>query len=189
MDHAQRQSNRHPRRATMLGHTHAGAVRLRPRPALVATAAAPPVAPDLEGLRRQAEIEQDMRLARDIQQGLLLEAVPRLPGWEISAICMPARDLGRRSVRLSAITGWLAGDHDRRCFRQRSAGSAAYGCRADGVPPRCTARGCARPDAGGYQSRCAFGNSAGHGHDVLCHAGHTGAEFCAWRMPATTTRC
>jgi sigma-B regulation protein RsbU (phosphoserine phosphatase) len=45
-------------------------------------------------LRRQAEIEQDLRLARDIQQGLLLEAVPRLPGWEISAISLPARDLG-----------------------------------------------------------------------------------------------
>lgn len=78
----------------MIGHTHAGAVRLRTRPELVATPAAPSIAPDLEGLRRQAEIEQDMHLARDIQQGLLLEAVPRLPGWEISAICMPARDLG-----------------------------------------------------------------------------------------------
>jgi len=95
MGQDQRQSNRHPRRATLLGHTHAGALRLRPRPALVATAAVvASAAPDLEGLRRQAEIEQDMRLARDIQQGLLLEAVPRLPGWEISAICLPARDLG-----------------------------------------------------------------------------------------------
>ncbi len=35
-----------------------------------------------------------MRLARDIQQGLLLEAVPRLAGWEISAVSLPARDLG-----------------------------------------------------------------------------------------------
>jgi sigma-B regulation protein RsbU (phosphoserine phosphatase) len=65
-------------------------MRPRPRPA---PALAAPVT-DLEGLRRQAEIEQDMRLARDIQQGLLLEAVPRLPGWEISAVSMPARDLG-----------------------------------------------------------------------------------------------
>src|SRR5215208_4681487 len=91
MGHDQRQSNRHPRRATMLGHTHVGA----PRPVRVAMAkVVAPAAPDLDGLRRQAEIEQDMRLARDIQQGLLLEAVPRLPGWEISAISMPARDLG-----------------------------------------------------------------------------------------------
>jgi sigma-B regulation protein RsbU (phosphoserine phosphatase) len=45
-------------------------------------------------LRRQAELEQELRLARDIQQGLLLEAVPRLPGWEISAVSLPARDLG-----------------------------------------------------------------------------------------------
>jgi sigma-B regulation protein RsbU (phosphoserine phosphatase) len=47
-----------------------------------------------EDLRRQAEIEQELSLARDIQQGLLLEAVPRLPGWEMSAISLPARDLG-----------------------------------------------------------------------------------------------
>jgi sigma-B regulation protein RsbU (phosphoserine phosphatase) len=91
MDRVQRQPNRRPLRTTLLGHTRgAPVVRPRPRPAPVA----PAPAPDLEGMRRQAEIEQDMRLARDIQQGLLLEAVPRLPGWEISAVCMPARDLG-----------------------------------------------------------------------------------------------
>ena len=44
--------------------------------------------------QRRAEIEQELSLARDIQQGLLLEAVPRLPGWEISAISLPAHDLG-----------------------------------------------------------------------------------------------
>jgi sigma-B regulation protein RsbU (phosphoserine phosphatase) len=90
MDRERRQPYRHPRRASLLGHS--GAFGARPRPRI---APATPVSlPDLEGLRRQAEIEQDMRLARDIQQGLLLEAVPRLPGWEISAISMPARDLG-----------------------------------------------------------------------------------------------
>src|SRR5882724_2032070 len=90
MDRVQYQSNRRRRHASMLGHTRGGVVtrsRLRPAPNAI------PV-PDPEGLRRHAEIEQDMRLARDIQQGLLLEAVPRLPGWEISAVCMPARDIG-----------------------------------------------------------------------------------------------
>jgi sigma-B regulation protein RsbU (phosphoserine phosphatase) len=53
-----------------------------------------PVAASDGGQRRQAEIEQDLLMARDIQQGLLLEAVPRLPGWEISAMSLPARDLG-----------------------------------------------------------------------------------------------
>lgn len=90
MDRERRQPYRRPRRASLLGHT--GAFGSRPRPRIAP--AAPASLPDLEGLRRQAEIEQDMRLARDIQQGLLLEAVPRLPGWEISAISMPARDLG-----------------------------------------------------------------------------------------------
>lgn len=77
-------------RASLLGHT-GGPAAPRPRPRGAAAPAAPP---NLDELRRQAEIEQDMRLARDIQQGLLLEAVPRLPGWEISAMSLPARDLG-----------------------------------------------------------------------------------------------
>jgi sigma-B regulation protein RsbU (phosphoserine phosphatase) len=62
--------------------------RARPRPAPPTPTAAE------DGQRRQAEIEQDLQMARDIQQGLLLEAVPRLPGWEISAVSLPARDLG-----------------------------------------------------------------------------------------------
>jgi sigma-B regulation protein RsbU (phosphoserine phosphatase) len=73
----------------MLVHSSRPAIaRARAKPA------PPPAGPNLDELRRQAEIEQDMRLARDIQQGLLLEAVPRLFGWEISAVSIPARDLG-----------------------------------------------------------------------------------------------
>lgn len=70
------------RRVSLLGHTH----RVRQ-----ARRAAP--APEQVDVR-QAEIEQELHLARDIQQGLLLEAVPSLPGWEISAVSLPARDLG-----------------------------------------------------------------------------------------------
>jgi phosphoserine phosphatase RsbU/P len=74
-------------RASLLGHTGPGHyVRRRPAPA--------PPAPAGDEQRRHAEIEIDLQLARDIQQGLLLEAVPRLPGWEISAASLPARDLG-----------------------------------------------------------------------------------------------
>lgn len=43
---------------------------------------------------RQVELEEDLQLARDLQQGLLLETVPRLPGWELSAVSLPARELG-----------------------------------------------------------------------------------------------
>lgn len=78
-------------RATLLAHTgsriavHSPARRLRVEAAAGASQ---------DELRRHNEIEQDLRLARDIQQGLLLEAVPRLFGWEISAVSIPARDLG-----------------------------------------------------------------------------------------------
>ena len=70
-------------RTTMLGHCASVALRHARKPAT-------PPAPSL----RQAEIELELSLARDIQQGLLLEAVPRLPGWEMSAVSLPARDLG-----------------------------------------------------------------------------------------------
>lgn len=85
-----RQINFRRVRASLLGHTGSVFVR-RPRPG---PPPAPPAPPTDDGLRRQAEIEQDLLLARDIQQGLLLEAVPHLPGWEISAVSLPARDLG-----------------------------------------------------------------------------------------------
>ncbi len=47
-----------------------------------------------EQQRRAAELEQELQMARDIQQGLLLEAAPRLPGWELAAVSLPARELG-----------------------------------------------------------------------------------------------
>src|SRR6476646_513343 len=90
MPKSDHQLNRRRKRTTLLGHAGI-ARRPRPRPILLAVPA--PSAVD-EGQRRQAEIEKDLQMARDIQQGLLLEAVPRLPGWEISAVSMPARDLG-----------------------------------------------------------------------------------------------
>lgn len=44
--------------------------------------------------QRQTELERELQLARDIQQGLLLATVPHLPGWELSAVSLPAHDLG-----------------------------------------------------------------------------------------------
>jgi len=93
-----RQLLRRRKHATLLGHTEA-ARRSQPRRA----ASAPANTVQL----RQAEIEQDLLMARDIQQGLLLEAVPRLPGWEISAVSMPARDLGGDLYDfLPLVDGW-----------------------------------------------------------------------------------
>jgi sigma-B regulation protein RsbU (phosphoserine phosphatase) len=85
-----RQLARNLQPATLLGHTSSAPRRHIAKPPPGSTVPAP--TPD--ETRRQAEIEQELSLARDIQQGLLLEAVPRLPGWEISAVSLPARDLG-----------------------------------------------------------------------------------------------
>ena len=81
------------RAPTLLGHQ--GTVpRGRPRPAPVERQAAPAPHLTAEQQRRAAELEQELQLARDLQQGLLLEAAPRLRGWEVAAVSLPARDLG-----------------------------------------------------------------------------------------------
>ncbi len=82
------------RALTLLGH---GGVAPQQRKRSIAPARqAPPATPGLsaEQQRRAAELEQELQLARDLQQGLLLEAAPRLPGWELAAVSLPARDLG-----------------------------------------------------------------------------------------------
>ncbi len=77
---------------TLLGHRPAyGGTRRRVLPVHHDPAVAPV---PTEELQRQAELERELQLARDIQQGLLLAAVPHLPGWELSAVSLPARDLG-----------------------------------------------------------------------------------------------
>lgn len=75
---------------TLVGHRPAPQRRRRHRP----LAPAPLARLTPEQQQRAAELEQELQLARDLQQGLLLEAVPRLPGWELAAVSLPARDLG-----------------------------------------------------------------------------------------------
>lgn len=76
----------------------------------------PPPQPALsaEQQRHTEELEQELQLARDIQQGLLLEAAPQLAGWEISAVSLPARDLGGDLYDFlalgSGIQGIMIGD-------------------------------------------------------------------------------
>ncbi|MEI6775865.1 MAG: PP2C family protein-serine/threonine phosphatase [Chloroflexales bacterium] len=83
--------NTHTLWLSILGHRTSARLgrRRRERPTV---APVDPVAQAQQ--RRAAELEQDLRMARDIQQGLLLEAAPHLIGWELSAISLPARDLG-----------------------------------------------------------------------------------------------
>ncbi|NJM08298.1 PP2C family protein-serine/threonine phosphatase [Candidatus Gracilibacteria bacterium] len=72
---------------SLLHHSSPHQVRRRRAVASVVT-------PNEAEQRRAAEIEQELQLARDIQQGLLLEAAPRIAGWELTALSLPARDLG-----------------------------------------------------------------------------------------------
>jgi sigma-B regulation protein RsbU (phosphoserine phosphatase) len=91
MAYQRRNRRLHRVRSTLLSHQG----RLRRRPAGRTPSPAPqPTALNEEQQRRAAEIEQELQLARDLQQGLLLEAAPRLTGWELTAISLPARDLG-----------------------------------------------------------------------------------------------
>jgi sigma-B regulation protein RsbU (phosphoserine phosphatase) len=63
----------------------------------------------VEQQRRAAELEQELQMARDIQQGLLLEAAPRLPGWELAAVSIPARDLGGDLYDFLCLGGGIQG--------------------------------------------------------------------------------
>ncbi|GIV88452.1 MAG: stage II sporulation protein E [Chloroflexus sp.] len=81
---------------SLLAHRQRNLVGVRRHVAPPAASPPPPAAPAMDeaAQQRAREIEQELQLARDIQQGLLLEAAPHLPGWEVTAISLPARDLG-----------------------------------------------------------------------------------------------
>jgi predicted ester cyclase len=44
--------------------------------------------------RKRERIEQELRVARQIQQALLPEATPELDGWEVTSYYQPAREVG-----------------------------------------------------------------------------------------------
>lgn len=81
---------------SLLAHRQRNLVGVRRHVAPPAASPPSPAAPAMDeaAQQRAREIEQELQLARDIQQGLLLEAAPHLPGWEVTAISLPARDLG-----------------------------------------------------------------------------------------------
>lgn len=81
--------------SSLLGHHPARIIpSLRPSTNHVQPPPVDQTQPSEEEIRRQAEFEKDLQLARDLQQGMLLAAVPYLRGWEFSAVSLPARDLG-----------------------------------------------------------------------------------------------
>ena len=48
----------------------------------------------VEEAQERERIEQELRVARQIQQALLPEATPELRGWQLAAYYMPAREVG-----------------------------------------------------------------------------------------------
>ncbi|NJN95200.1 MAG: SpoIIE family protein phosphatase [Anaerolineales bacterium] len=60
------------------------------------------------------QVEQELNIARQIQQGFFPEQIPVLSGWEIAAICLPARETGGDFYefveRTDATLGLVVGD-------------------------------------------------------------------------------
>ncbi|MBE7473518.1 MAG: GAF domain-containing protein [Anaerolineales bacterium] len=60
------------------------------------------------------QVEQELNIARQIQQGFFPEQIPTLPGWELAAICLPARETGGDFYefveRTDATLGLVVGD-------------------------------------------------------------------------------
>jgi serine phosphatase RsbU (regulator of sigma subunit)/putative methionine-R-sulfoxide reductase with GAF domain len=40
------------------------------------------------------QVEQELSIARQIQQGFLPQEIPHIPGWDLTAVCLPARETG-----------------------------------------------------------------------------------------------
>jgi serine phosphatase RsbU (regulator of sigma subunit) len=60
------------------------------------------------GLMRQS-MEQELRLARSIQQAFLPEEVPQLEGWQISPLYQPAREVGGDFYDFHLLSGGRLG--------------------------------------------------------------------------------
>lgn len=49
---------------------------------------------DLLGVaRREAQLARDVEIARDVQRNLFPRELPQVPGWEVAAVCRPARSV------------------------------------------------------------------------------------------------
>ncbi|MEM7343115.1 MAG: GAF domain-containing protein [Chloroflexota bacterium] len=63
------------------------------------------------------QVEQELMIAREIQQGFLPKTIPNFPGWEIAAICLPAHETGgdfyefieRPDEQLGVVVGDVSG--------------------------------------------------------------------------------
>ena len=85
----------------------------------------------IEDLLRQAaekkRLEEELRIAREIQMSLLPQGPLEMPGLSVTALCVPAREVGRRLLRLLPARRAAARRADCRRVRQGHVGGALHG--------------------------------------------------------------
>ena len=86
-------------------------------------------------VRARERIEQELEVARLIQQNFLPKELPDLPGWQVAAYYRPARDGRRRLLRLHRAARRHGRARRRRRHRQGRAGGDGDGRNAQ-RPPR-----------------------------------------------------
>ena len=119
---------------------------------------------EAEALARQ-RIEQELHVARLIQQQFLPKELPDLPGWHVAAHYQPAREVGGDFYDFLELPGRPARRGHRRRHRQGRAGRARHG----DDPQHPAGRG---GPAGRPGRRPAAGQRAPHRGDAAAHVRH-----------------
>jgi hypothetical protein len=82
--------------------------------------------------REKQRLDDELRIAREIQKSLLPVQLPLIPGLDIADLCEPAREVGGDYYDFLRDRPAPAGRHDRRRLRQGHVGRAVHG-RAQGL--------------------------------------------------------
>ena len=76
-----------------------------------------------ENQKHQARLEEEIRNAREVQQVMIPDAIPEVPGFKVASVYKPAEEVGGDFLPDSAVAGWRDAGGDRRCEREGNAGS------------------------------------------------------------------
>jgi serine phosphatase RsbU (regulator of sigma subunit)/ABC-type antimicrobial peptide transport system permease subunit len=97
----------------------------------------------VRGLNERERLQQEMRLAHDIQQTLLPKELPALPGWQLAAHYQPAREVGADFYdyvylpggRLGLVIGDVSGKGAPAALVMSATRSLVRACALDGAAP------------------------------------------------------